>query len=58
MGDNIVELSTENESFKNNIGSYVEIWLEESKAKLLKRIDDEKTTNLILSRKQKQMKKQ
>ena len=56
MGDDIVELSTENETFKTKIGSYDEKWLEESKAKLLK-IDDDKRAYLILSRKQKQMKK-
>ena len=31
-------------------------WLEESKAKLLKQIDDEERANLIMSRMQKQMK--
>ena len=36
MGDAIVELSTENETLKNQIGDYDEKWLEESKAKLLK----------------------
>ena len=50
MGDDIVELSTENDASKNKIGSYVEKWLEESKAKLLKQIDDEKRANLIMSR--------
>ena len=42
MGDDIVELSTENDALKNKIGSYDEKWLEESKAKLLKQIDDER----------------
>ena len=42
MGDDIVELSTGNESLKNKIGAYDEKWLEESKAKLLLRIADEK----------------
>ena len=55
MGDNIVELSRENETLKNRIGDYDEKWLEESKAKLLKQIDDEKRANLIMSRLQKQM---
>ena len=36
MGDDIVELSVENESLKNQIGDYDEKWLQESKAKLLK----------------------
>ena len=58
MGDDIVELFTENDALKNKIGSYDEKWLEETKAKLLKQIDDEKKANLIMSRMQKQMKKQ
>ena len=32
MGDDIVELSVENESLKNQIGDYDEKWLQESKA--------------------------
>ena len=58
LGDDIVELSTENEASKNKIGSYDERWLEESKLKLLKEIDDEKRANLIMSRMKKQMDKQ
>ena len=42
LGDDIIELSVENESLKNKIGEYDEKWLQESKAKLLKEIDDEK----------------
>ena len=57
LGDDIVELSTENDALKNKIGSYDEKWLEESKAKLLKQIDDEKRENLIMSRMKKQMDK-
>ena len=57
MVDHIVDISTENETLKNQIGDYDEKWLEESKAKLLKQIDDEKRANLIMSRMQKQMKK-
>ena len=57
LGDNIVELSTENDALKNKIGSYDEKWLEESKAKLLKQINDEKRANLIMSRMKKQMEK-
>ena len=45
LGDDIVELSTENDALKNKIGSYDEKWLEESKLKLLKRIDVEKIAN-------------
>ena len=58
MGNDIVELSTENDTLKNQIGNYDEKWLEESKAKLLKDIDDEKKVNLIMSRMKKQMNKQ
>ena len=42
MGDDIVELSTENDALKIKIGSYDEKWLQESKNKMLKQIDDEK----------------
>ena len=58
LGDDILELSTENDALKNKIGSYDEKWLEESKNKKLKQIDDEKRANLIMSRMKKQMKKQ
>ena len=57
MGDDINELSTKNEYLKNKRGSYDEKRLEESKAELLKQIDDEKRANLILSRMQNQIKK-
>ena len=57
LGDDIIELSTENETLKNKIGDYDEKWLEESKRKLLKDIDDEKRANLIMSRMKKQMDK-
>ena len=57
MGDDIVELFTKNESLKNKRGSYDENWLEESKTKLLKQIDDEKRANLTMSRLEKQMEK-
>ena len=58
MGDDIIELSTENDALKNKIGSYDERWLEESKAKLLKEIDDQKRADIIMSRMMKQMSKQ
>ena len=58
MGDDIVELSTENDALKNKIGSYDKRWLEESKLKLLKEIDDGKRANIIMSRMKKQMNKQ
>ena len=57
MGDDIIELSTENDALKNQIGQYDEKWLQESKEKLLKDIDDEKRANLIMSRMKKQMNK-
>ena len=57
LGDDIIELSTENDVLKNQIGEYDQKWLEESKRKLLKDIDDEKRSNLIMSRMKKQMNK-
>ena len=53
----IVEISVENKSLKSQIGDYDEKWLQESKAKLLKYIDDEKRANSIMSRMKKQMNK-
>ena len=58
LGDDIIELSTENDALKNKIGSYDEKWLEESKNKMLKQIDDEIRANLIIFRMKKQMEKQ
>ena len=55
MGDDIVELSTENETLKNQIGNFDQKWSEESKAKLLKEIDDKQRANLIMSKMKKQM---
>ena len=57
MGNDIVDLSTENDALKEKIGDYDEKWLEESKEKLLKDIDDKKRANLIMSRMKKQMEK-
>ena len=50
LGDDIIELSVENDALKNQIGDYDQKWLEETKAKLLKDINDEKRANLIMSR--------
>ena len=50
MGDDIVELSTENDALKNKIGAYAEKWLEESKAKHLRQLNDHERANLIMSR--------
>ena len=36
MGDDIVEISTENDTLKKKIGPYDENWLEQCKTKLLK----------------------
>ena len=58
LGDDIIELSTENDVLKNQIGNYNQKWLDESKAKLLKDINDEKKANIIMSRMKKQMNKQ
>ena len=57
MGDDIVELSTENDALKNKTGSYAEKWHEKSKNRMLKQIDNEKRRNLIMSRMKKQMEK-
>ena len=58
MGDDIEESSTENESLRNKLGYLEEFRLKESKANLLNQFGDDKRANLILSRLQKQMKKQ
>ena len=55
--DDIVELSTEKDALKNKTGSYDEKWLEESKNKRLKLIDDGKKSNLFMIRMKKQMNK-
>ena len=57
LGDDIIESHTQNETLKNQMGDYDQKWLEESKAKLLKQIDDEKRANLIMRRMQKRMNK-
>ena len=57
LGDDIVDLSTENDALKSKIGDYDEKWLEKSKNKMLKQIDDEKRANLIMSRMKRQMEK-
>ena len=57
LGDDIVDLSTENDALKSKIGDYDEKLLKESKNKMLKQIDDEKRANLIMSRMKKQMEK-
>ena len=58
MGDDIFDLFTENETLKNQLGSCDDKWLEVSKRKLIKHINDEKRATLIKSRMKKQMNKQ
>ena len=58
LGDDIVELSRENEALKNQIGDYDGELLQESKDRLLKQTDDEKRANLLMCRLKKQMKQQ
>ena len=55
LGDDIVELSPENDALKNKICDFDEKWLQESKDKVLKQIDDEKRANLLMPRKKKQV---
>ena len=57
LGDDIVDLSTENDALKEKIGDYDEKWLQESKEKLLKDMNDEKRSSLIMYRMRKQMNK-
>ena len=57
LGDDIIELTVENDVLKTQIGNYDQKWLKKSKAKLLKDINDEKRANLIMSRMKKQMNK-
>ena len=57
MGDEILVLSTEKDALKNQISDFEQKWLEESKANLIKQIDDEKRANLIMSGMKKQMEK-
>ena len=58
MGDDIVELSTENETLKKQLSDYDVKWFEESKAKLLIQIDGEKRAKIVMPRMKKQMNKQ
>ena len=58
LGDDTVDLSTKIERLKNNKGSYDEKRFEDSEAKLLKQIIDEKRANINMSKIERQMKKQ
>ena len=58
MGDDLMELSTRNESLKNKKGSYDEERLEEIKTNLLKQNNDEKRASLFMPRMGKQTKTQ
>ena len=57
MGDDIIELDAENKTLKNKIGDYDKKWLEDSKARLLKQIDDDKRASIIMERMKKQLSK-
>ena len=57
MGDDIIELHSENQTLKNKIGNYDEKWLQESKARLLKQIDDDERSRIIMERMKKQLNK-
>ena len=58
MGDDIVEISTENEPWKNKTGSYDEKRLKASKTKILKQFNDAKRAYLFKSRLEKHIKEQ
>ena len=53
----MVELHRENETWIDQKGDSDEKLIEESKAELLKQIDDEKRANLNMPRREKQMNK-
>ena len=55
MGDGIVDLTVENDALKNQIGENDEKLVQESKAKLLKDVDDKKRAELIMTRVKKQL---
>ena len=57
MGNDIVDLTIENESLKNEIFSYDDEGLKESRTKLSNQFDDEKRASLFMSGTEKQMKK-
>ena len=42
LGDDLLDLSVENDTLKNKIGSYNQQWHAESKAKLIKQFHDKK----------------
>ena len=54
----MVEVSTENESLKNEMGFCDEKWLEDTEAKHSKQFSNEKIANLTMSGMEKQMTKQ
>ena len=57
-GDDIVEISTENDALKIKKVDYDGKWFQKSKDKLLKQIEDEKIAILVMSRMKKQINKQ
>ena len=57
LGDDTVQLSTENESLKIKVGSYDENWSEDFNAKLLNHFNDKKKAGLRMLGMDKQEKK-
>ena len=55
MGDDKVDLSTENDALKNKIGFCDEKWFQESTEKLLKQIDDKNRAHLTMFKMKKQL---
>ena len=55
LGDDMVELTTQNETLRNQTGDSAQKYFEESKARLSKQINDEKRAILIMSRSKKQI---
>ena len=58
MGDNIVEISTENEALNSQICDFDQKWFKKSKTKTMDQMDDEKRAQPIMSRMNKQINKQ
>ena len=57
LSGDILDLSTEKDALEDNIGSYDQKWLQESKDKQLKQIDDQKRANFVMYRMKKHMEK-
>ena len=48
MGDDIVDLCTEDQSLKKKKGSFEEKWVEESETRILRQLIDDERANLIV----------